>query len=83
MMPYTITEWTDRPEFGGPIFHATLNGEDYRVSAINYSFPAHDGDHIFHEVIVWRNGDEVAFARDSHDAIGVFHDYLTREGLYA
>ena len=82
-MPYTITHWEDRPEFGGPIFSATLKGEYYRVSAINYSYPAHDGDHGLHETIVWHNGEEVWFERDTHDAIRVFHDYLTSKGLYA
>lgn len=82
-MPYTITDWQDRPEFGGPAFSATLNGEHYRVSAINYSFRAHDGVHGLHETIVWHNGEEVWFERDTHDAIRVFHDYLTDRGLYA
>lgn len=80
-MPYTITDWEDRPEFGGPIFSATLDGRYYRVSGINYSFPAHDGDHGLHEVIVWRDGDEVYFARGTHDAVGIFHEYLNKEGI--
>lgn len=82
-MPYTITHWQSRPEFGGPIFSATLGDDYYRVSGINYSFPAHDGDHAFHEVIVWKNGDEVAYRRNTSDALGVFHDYLEQEGIDA
>jgi hypothetical protein len=80
-MPYTITDWQDRPEFGGPIFRATLGDDQYRVSGINYSFAAHDGDHIFHEVIVWKNDDEVAYRKDTANAVRVFHDYLNGEGI--
>ena len=76
MMPYTITDWQDRPEFGGPIFRATLGEDFYRVSGINYSFGAHDGDHIFHEVIIWKNDEEVAYRKDTADAVAVFHEYL-------
>ena len=75
-MPYTITDWQDRPEFGGPKFHATLGQDFYRVSGINYSINAHDGEHIFHEVIVWKNDEEVAYLKGTTDVIAVFHDYL-------
>jgi len=80
-MPYTITDWQDRPEFGGPMFRVTLGDDRYRVSGINYSFPAHDGDHTFHEVIVWRNDDEVYQVPNTADAVQVFHDYLRGEGI--
>jgi len=79
-MPYTITDWQDRPEFGGPMFRATLGDDFYKVSGINYSFPAHDGDHDFHEVIVWRNDEEVHHAPNTADAVKVFHDYIDTLG---
>jgi hypothetical protein len=82
-MPYTITDWQDRPDFGGPVFTATLGDDTYRVSGIDYTFTAHDGDHRFHEVIVWRNGESVYEVNDTAKVIPVFHDYLTSEGLYA
>jgi hypothetical protein len=82
-MPYTITDWTDRPEFGGPVFTATLNGDTYKVSGINYIFPARDGDRHFHEVMVWRNDESVYEVTGTSKVIPVFHDYLTSEGLYA
>lgn len=82
-MPYTITEWRDRPGLGGPVFHATLGDDFYRVSAIRYFIEAHDGTHELHETVVWRNGDEVWFAKDTTNVVDVFHDYLTSEGLYA
>jgi hypothetical protein len=75
-MPYTITHWDDRPEFGGPEFLATLGDDRYKVSGINYTFPAHDGDHHFHEVMVWKNGEDVAYLKGTTDVISVFHDYL-------
>jgi hypothetical protein len=75
-MPYTITRWEDRPEFGGPKFYASLGSDYYRVSGINYSILAHDGKHDFHEVIVWKNDDEVAYRKGTSDALAVFHDYI-------
>ena len=80
-MPYTMTDWQDRPEFGGPIFRATLGDDFYKVSGINYSYPAHDGDHHFHEVIVWRNDDEVCVVPNTHNVVRVFHEYLNGEGI--
>jgi len=82
VMPYTITRWDDRPEFGGPIFSATLCDDEYRVSGINYEFTSTTASpHKFHEVIVWRNGDEVAYRKDTANVIAVFHDYLRGEGI--
>jgi hypothetical protein len=80
-MPYTIINWMDRSEFGGPIFSAALGDDHYRVSGINYSFAAHDGHHHFHEVIIWKNDEEVAYRKGTADAIAVFHDYLNSEGI--
>jgi hypothetical protein len=80
-MPYTITEWQDRPEFGGPIFRATLGDDFYRVSGINYTITAHDGDHTFHEVLVWKNDEDAAYRKDTTNVIEVFHDYLRGEGI--
>jgi hypothetical protein len=76
-MPYTITKWEERPaSVGGPAFSATVGDDRYRVSGINYTITAHDGDHTLHEVIVWCNGDEVAYRKGTSDALAVFHDYL-------
>jgi hypothetical protein len=74
---YTIHQWEDRPDsVGGPAFIATVGDDRYRVSGINYTLDAHDGPHVFHEVIVWRNGDEVAYRKDTADALAVFEDYI-------
>jgi hypothetical protein len=81
-MPYTITEWRDRPEFGGPIFRATLGDDYYKVSGINYSFESTSaGPHEFREVMVWRNDEEVLVVPNTADAVQVFHDYLRGEGI--
>jgi hypothetical protein len=76
-MPYTIIEWDERNDFGGPVFYATVGEDTYKVSGINYYF----GRHHLHEVIVWRNGVEVAYRKDTADALAVFHDYLNTEGI--
>lgn len=82
MASYTITYWQDRPEFGGPVFHASIGNTEYRVSGINYAFPAHDGEHRLHEVIVWRDGENVYEVHGTANAINVFHDYLREvEGI--
>ncbi len=81
-MPYTITDWQDRPEFGGPIFRATLGDDFYKVSGINYEFASTTASpHRFHEVIVWKNDEEVAYRKDTANAVRVFHDYLNGEGI--
>jgi len=76
-MPYTIIEWDERGDFGGPVFYAMLGEDTYKVSGINYYF----GRHHLHEVIVWRNGVEVAYRGGTADALAVFHDYLNTEGI--
>jgi hypothetical protein len=81
-MSYTIVEWENRPDsVGGPAFIATIGDSRYRVSGIDYTISAHDGPHHFHEVIVWRNGDEVAYRKGTSDVIAVFHEYLKGEGI--
>lgn len=74
-MPYTIIEWDERGDFGGPLFYATVGDDLYKASGINYYF----GKNHLHEVIVWRNGVEVAYRKNTADALAVFEDYLSQE----
>jgi hypothetical protein len=81
-MPYTITSWEDRPNLGGPKFSATLGDDEYRASGINYEFSSTTASpHKFHEVIIWKNDEEVAYRKDTANVIPVFHDYLRGEGI--